>query len=383
MTIGKNLGTVNSEPEVAGSRTQQMLDALKGGATLSAGPDSPSVGLDSEPEQDVQEEMSLETNVETEDSEVESEVSLKTEKDDDEESESEVSLKDPKEESPARETKLDISEINITDDKGKRKVKVDFSDKEKLTKFVQLAYGARKWQKERDDLQKQLDEKVQLWDKFEGAWKQGYRGLINTLEGSNDAFDKFVEAEITRRQELEDMSPIERKALEVEERFKKQQFEADKLKSDYENKLKEITQKEQAAAQKELESRIHPAFERYRFSGKLGDSVAEHEFDTMLWERTLARLEGLPDDSKITQAIVDREFRSVSQMMSKHINAQAEKEVKKAMDKKKIVATQQVQAAAKRGVVKKQDKESVTASLRSGNIVDGLAEFFKSGGKFR
>jgi hypothetical protein len=372
-----SLGTLNG-PVASGSRTQQMLDALKNGATLSAGENSPSVGLDSVNEP-VQEELSVEaeTSVEEDNSSVQpDEASLSSSSED-------VSLGDSPVETPARESKADIAEIKITDDKGQRKVKVDFSDKDKLTKYVQLAYGARKWQKERDEVKKQLDEKVQMWDKFEAAWKQGYKGLINTLEGSGDAFDKLVTAEIERRQALEDMSPVERRNMEVEERIRQQQLESDKLKSTYEKKLEEISKKESEAETKELQSKINPSFERYRFAGKLGNEVAEHEFDTMLWERTLARLEKLPETTQITQAVIDKEFRAVASLMSGHLKGQAEKEVKKSIETKKTVAANKVQAAAKRGVTPKAGIDEVKESLRAGNMTEALTKFFKSGGKMR
>lgn len=370
MSDSNDLGLVNG-PEVTGSQTQAFIDALKGGANLSID------RLDSEPDLSTEEE----TEVEAAEVEVAEDTESPAESLEPEVEEEVLLSSDSEKEEPASPSVSDILEINITDDKGRRKVKVDFSDKDKLTKFVQLAYGARKWQKERDDLRGQLEEKTQMWDKFEEAWKGGYRGLINTLEGAEDAFDKVVEAEIARRQELEDMSPAQRQSMEVEDRIRKQQMESDKLKSQYEKKLQEIQAKEEAASQKELESRIHPAFDRYRFAGKLNDEVAEHEFDTMLWQRTLAKLESLPDTQDITQAVIDREFRNTAQMMRKHLAAQAEKTVKSVIEQKKQVAANKVQAAAKRNVVKSQTKDEIHESLRSGNIVDGLSKFFKSGGK--
>lgn len=375
-----DLGTLNG-PVVSGNRTQQMLDALKGGATISVGDDNPTVGL--EPVIDSAPVESAEVEVDSQEDSSDLSSSVEAAVKNSEPVDSELSLSNSSSSSPARESVADIAEIKITDDKGQRKVKVDFADKDKMTRFVQLAYGARKWQKERDEVKKQLDEKVQMWDKFESAWKQGYKGLINTLEGKEDAFDKLVSQEIERRQALEDMSPVERKAMEVEERIRQQQLESDRLKSTYEKKLEEISRKEQEASTKELQSKINPSFERYRFAGKLGSEVAEHEFDTMLWERTLARLEKLPDTVQITQAIIDKEFRTVSSLMSGHLKGQAEKEVKKSIETKKTVAANKVQAAAKRNVTPKAGVDEVRESLRAGNMTDALTKFFKSGGKVK
>jgi hypothetical protein len=377
-TDSNDLGTLNG-PGVGGSRTQQMLDALKNGATLSAGENAPSVGLDSVNEE-VQEEPLInesESVEEVEDSSVQpEEASLSSDSED-------VSLGNSTGKSPAKDLKVDIAEIKITDDKGQRKVKVDFSDKDKLTKYVQLAYGARKWQKERDEVKKQLDEKVQMWDKFEAAWKQGYKGLINTLEGSEGAFDKLVTAEIERRQALEDMSPVERRNMEIEEKIRQQELATEKKAKDLDKKLEEIKAKESEAETKELQSKLNPSFERYRFAGKLGNEVAEHEFDSMLWERTLARLEKLPDSVNITQAMIDKEFRTVASLMSGHLKGQADKEVKKSIETKKTVAANKVQAAAKRGVTPKTGIDEVRESLRAGNMTDALTKFFKSGGKMK
>lgn len=375
---GKDLGALNA-PEAAGSRTQSMIDALKSGASLSIGTEAPSVGLDSpieeslvEAEETSSEELELNSDTETVEEEVNEDLSNSAEED---------SLEADSTELGSVIVEEDIREVNVTDAKGKRKVKVDFSDKDKLTKYVQLAYGARKWQKERDDFKTQLAEKTELWNQFEEAWKGGYRSLVNQLEGSEDAFDKIIEEEIQRRQELEDMSPAERRAREVEERIRKQEFEAERLKSDYQKKLETIEAKEREAEQRELQNRFNPSFERYRFAGKLGDAVAEHRFDKALWTEVIDTLSEIPDNVEITQAMVDREFRKAAQEMKKFISVQAEKQVKKVIETKKKVAANKVQAAVKRNMVKKDSADDIRGSLKGGNFVEGLTNFFKAGGK--
>jgi len=384
-----------NQPEVSGSRTQDFIDALKSGANLTMGPsDEPAPSIT---EDNLTEEVSQQESADTlESTEIDAEFSKEEDEETDEATEAELSTQSDSEDSeltsPASEDQLassDIQELTVTGPNGRRKIKVDFSDKDKLKKHVQLAYGARKWQKERDDarsqltdIQKEFKELKTDWDKVEAAFQEGgVKGLVNLLEGTDDAFDKFLEQEVARKQEWEDMSPTQRQQVERERELELQAKQNQKLQSDYESKLQEIQQKQEQAEIRELSSKFHPSFERYRFSGKLGDAVAEHEFDELLWSRALSNLEEIPENIELTQALIDKEFRKISQTIRKHLNTQVETKVKTAIDKTKKRAASQAQAKVKKGMTKSSAAKEFEQNMKSGDLVSGLTSFFKAGGK--
>lgn len=395
-----NLGLTN-QPDVTSSRTQEMIEALKGGASLTAGRDSiapevPEVNSTPEP-QDSQPETDKYAfmNEDSEDESHEAAGSEGTEDETDEATEAELSASPDSDDSELTsaategQASADIEEITVTGPKGRRKIKVDFSDKDKIKKHVQLAYGARKWQKERDDAQAQLKElqtdyeaMKKDWDRMDELYKEGgLRALVNTIEGSDEAFEALIDAELKRKQEWEKMSPVEREMVEREKRLEAQAKQSERTREEYEKKLQEIQQRQEQAETRQLESQIHPSFDRYRFAGKLGDAVAEHEFDQLLWTRALGNLEKIPEDVEITQAVIDREFRKIANTINKHLNSQVQSKVKTAINKNKKAAASKAQAKVKQGMTGSSSVKEFRDNMKRGDIVGGLTSFFKAGGK--
>lgn len=374
-------------------RTEQMLDALRSGkTTLSVGDKEPTTFSDSQPESNNSEPESQEEEKQA--FNPSTVLDSLGEEDDAEESNSEISSEEPSKDSkPAakKASSKDIEEIMVSGPEGRRKVKVDFSDREAVKKQVQLAYGARKWQKERDDYKTQLEsvskEHSSLksdWDKVEKAYKQsGVKGLIDLIEGREGAWKETLKQINDEQARFEAMSPVERKAHDLEQRAKIEAAEHKKLRDEYEAKLNEIKTEKEKADLRSIESRITPSFDRYRFKGTLGDEIAETEFDEMLWNRALTQLDKVPEDVELTPAMVDKEFRRIATAMRKHLNTQVDSKVKAAVNKSKQDTAKKAQTVVKRSMKSSSEVEEFKQNMKSGNLVDGLASFFKAGGKFR
>lgn len=287
----------------------------------------------------------------------------------------------PKEQAEKAATNLeDIEEITFTDHKGRRSVKVDFSDRDKVKKLASLAYGSRKFQVERDqvkqELAKQVEDTAKLkadMDKFETVYaKQGLKGLITMLEGP-EGLDKFVKDYKSEQEKWEDMTPAERNA---ENRAREAQASAEKdraSKEDYEKRLAELDKRQTEADNKAFESKLHPAFDRYRFAGKLGDAIAEHRLDQAVWSQAMDALQPYEDKGvEITQAMIDKEFRKASQELSSIVNKQVDKKTKVAVQKAKTNAQSKAQATVSKGMKTSSSSEQFKKDIGSGNIRDAL-----------
>ena len=302
----------------------------------------------------------------------------------------EVSLEDSSIKEPASSSD-DIFELKVTGPKGPQTVKVDLTDKEKIKNYVRLAHGARKWQKERDDTRqtaKKLEEELtgfkKDWQQLEEAFKlDGVKGIVNLLEKSEGAYDKHLEQEFSKRKEWESLSPSQQELIRQKEELGRSRAEQEKLSKKYEDQLAQIQTEKQQVFEKQLESRIHPAFDRYRFSGKLGDPQSESEFDEMLWGKVMGKLDTLAESSDLTQAMIDREFRTASHQISKHLNKQVETAVSKTIESKKQAANSKVQTAVKKGVAGVSGMEAMRDKLKTGNLTDAISDFFKLGGKVK
>lgn len=244
--------------------------------------------------------------------------------------------------------------ITISDDKGRRKVTIDYSDRASIKKAFEMMHGARKWQAERDRLasaEKDLSEKYKkvstVMEALEAAYRDGGElGVIDVISGKPGASAEFVRRQVDRAKFLERASPEEKEQLAQKERLEHLEREHQRLRSEGEEREKRISVEREAAELQNMESRVHPSFEKYRFEGKLGSAEDEDMFDEMLWNTALKRLK--PYEEKgvaITKELVDQEFRTVASALRKRVGAAAEKKAAQVVDQKKREATENVQAS--------------------------------------
>lgn len=277
--------------------------------------------------------------------------------------------------------------IVVTDEKGKRKVEIDYSDRAAIRKAFELMHGARKWQAERDRaasdskaLREEHTKLKEVWDGFEGAFKEnGIEGIIDLAQGKPGAHKEWLQKQYERQKFLDTASPKEIAQLQQQERLA--QLEQKLAKSEEEGKKREerVTQEREQAELRAVESTVHPVFEKYRFADKLGDADDEAMFDDMLWNSTMKRLKPYEDDGHpITRELVDREFRAVSTSLRKRIGSQAEKKAAQVVEQKKQEATENAQASTMSAYKKGGVSQEASDLIRKGD----LGSLFKNWGKY-
>jgi len=284
---------------------------------------------------------------------------------------------DSKQNESKDETSSGLESITVTDDKGKRKIQIDWNNKDKLKQYVQMAHGARKWQKERDDAiktTKELQEKYSSlssnWDSLEQAYQaKGIEGLVNLLEGSDTAFSEWEKTRIDRYNFLQKATPAQRDLFEAQEKEAARSSELERLRKEHEEYKNSIAAEKEAAELASLEGTIHPVFDRYRFADKLGDADTEAMFDEMLWNNTLRRLESYEEKGvPLTASLVEREFKEVATKVRQRINSQAEKKAAKTVEKKKREATENAQVAVSAGYRPSSLKDEALNLAKSGDL---------------
>lgn len=287
----------------------------------------------------------------------------------------------------SQETEIsqDYEEITVRGPDGrKQKLKIDYSDREAIKKFAAKAAGMRKFQAERDEARKKLKEiesqytdTSEVFGKLEKAWEaEGVKGVVSLLGQSPEAWQKAVDEELANREYLKSLSPEERYKHDLEIERQAAAQEKTELEKRYESLLEQNKQAEESAQLRSLESKLHPAFDRYRFSGKLGDAVAEQHFDQAVWDQVTKRLGEYPDDIELTKSVIDREFRTVANNFRKLIKGQSEKKVNNIIAKKKNEAAQRVQTVAKKGVRKSSATQDFVDKMRSGDIQGSFLDVF-------
>ena len=277
-------------------------------------------------------------------------------------------------------------EVTVSDDKGRRKVKVDPNDTEKLKKFVSMAYGARKWQAERDQAKKsaaefksQLSEVQSDWEKLEKAYSSGgLEGLVELLDGP-EALKKYRESVISKYEERRNATPQELRAIEAAEQAESRQRELDQLRKEQEEFRRSVEQERELAQEHEIKSRINPVFEKYRFSGTLGSDTDEHMFDSMLWDTALKNLEPYEEEGlELSPALVEREFKRVATAIRKRIGAQAKKQVSRAVKSKKENTEANVQSQVMRRMSGGDTAQSAADYIGKGDLKGLFRNFGKN-----
>lgn len=281
--------------------------------------------------------------------------------------------------------------VTVTDDKGKRKVEIDFNNRDQVKKYVQMAHGARKWQAERDqaltrskEAEGQLSSLKSNWDTLEKAYQEGgVEGLVDLLEGKQGAFNEWEKSRMERNAFLQKANPTERELFEMKEREAVRNREADRLRKESEEFKTKIQQERETAELRSLEGTVHPVFDRYRFADKLGDADTEAMFDEMLWSAALKRLEPYEEQKvPLTADLVEKEFKTVATALRKRINVQAEKKAAKVVEQKKQEATENVQAAVSSGYRNSSVQKEASDMLRNGNLTGLLKQWNKYGSVF-
>lgn len=282
--------------------------------------------------------------------------------------------------------------VTVTEANGqKRKIEIDYADREAIKKAHLLASGARKWQADRDQAiqrMKQTESEVseirQNWSDLEKAYTEGgISGLVDRLEG-NGAWNGILQKALQKSEFLKNASPEEVEQFNIREELDRTKRDNDKIRKDNEKFKQQVTEEREQAETKELQSRIHPAFSKHRFEGKLGSAEDEHMFDEMLWNTAMKRLQPYEEQGlDLSPELVEKEFSAVSRAIRKRISAQAEKKAERVVQQKKQEATENVQAKVMSGYKQGGKSKEARDLIESGNLTGLLKGWGKYGSLFQ
>lgn len=279
--------------------------------------------------------------------------------------------------------------IVVTGDDGiKRRVEIDYSDRASIKKAFEMMHGARKWQAEKDraiQSQKSIAEKYEkdrrVLDALEQAYeKDGELGVLDLLAGRQGASQEFIQRHIDRARFLENASPQEKAALEQKERLERLERELGRTREEKAAWEKKMAEEREASQLAELQSRINPVFEKYRFDGKLGDEADEALFDETLWNTAMARLKPYEEQGvEITRELVEQSFRETAGRLRKRLGVTADKKAAAVVNKKKQEATEAAQAATTTAYARGGARSEAESLISKGDF----RSLFSNFGKYR
>lgn len=268
-----------------------------------------------------------------------------------------------------------VKEIQVKGKDGKRKkIKVDFSDHERMTKYVQKAANAVRLQSERDALQAENSKLKEAQDSLETLQsivdERGFEGLIDHLNSENGGFESWMKQKMDRQERRMHATEDEIKYLDEQEKREALQRRLDLIERQQQEREERIRESENQADLSRRQSEITPIFYKYTFDGKLGDSVAEQKHNNLMFKAVTETLDSLEEQGvKITPAIMEREFKSYVVPLLKGVNRKVRSNTNSRIQKKKTEATANAQQRVRKGYT---STESVEEALNHGNWAQRL-----------
>lgn len=292
-------------------------------------------------------------------------------------------------EASASPKNADVEDVSVTDERGKRSVRVDFSDRDAIRQAVRQAAGMRKYQSERDaarrelaslkegqpDLQKDAED----FRKLSKAWdEKGLDGLLGVLSGGKQTIESLVEERIKHREWASKASPAELDAFNAREAAKTAEAAAEKARREFEGYKTDLEKKQTEADRSVVEAYTKRGFAEHRFAGKLGDASLEHQLDELLWAGTREALMQLPDDAEFTAEAVGAEFARRAAVLKRAVKQETDKQVRGVMKQKKIEAKEKVQTQVREAASKPTSREAAfREGMRKGDMVSAVANFLR------
>lgn len=376
---------------------KELLDGIMSGKTADdmlgshddyVDPNASVAGVESDPNvisaYEDEEENPYEANAE----EALKELNTETGSEEDKSDENQLSLskqdtEDSLPEADGPEATSSIETVTVTDDKGRRQIEVDLTNKDQILDYVKKAHGMRKFQAERDNLAKQLEsfgdtevakEKLDLFEKLDSAYQNdGVEGMVKQLTGNEADFKSFKEQIIEEYKVRQSASPNELARMDAIKEKEQVQRELSRIKQrQQEVDQKMMSDKEQAELNV-LQTKVDNAFNKYRFDGKLNDPSQESILDETLFSAVTARFEKLRNDNvDLTDEVIENTIRDVAMPIRKYMNSNAKVQLKKSIQKQKESATANVQASVKSKMSTSNVAEGVENAVKGNRTTEAL-----------
>jgi hypothetical protein len=251
-----------------------------------------------------------------------------------------------------------IGEVVVKGKDGKRRnIKVDYSNKDQINKYVQKAANAVRLQSERDALQAQISKQADTVSAMDNLQEivdtGGFEGLIDHLNAENGGFEAWMSQKINRHEQRLNASEVELAKLDAQERADALQRRLDRIEQQQLDQSERVSAETARAEQDRLASEINPIFFKHTFDGKLGDSVAEQRQNKVMFREVSETLDQLAEEGvKISPAVIEREFRNYTRPFLKSVNKKVRQNTKKVIDNKKAEATTHAQQQVRKGADK-------------------------------
>jgi hypothetical protein len=283
----------------------------------------------------------------------------------------------------------DFEYVFVTDDTGRKKLKVDYKDREGIKKAHQLAAGFQKIKTEREKLllqsretAKEVEDLKNLRDTLNSTWaEEGIAGIYNKMRAANPelpSWEDTILQEALQVQRYRNASPEERKSLEDSKELVKLKRAQEEWVRQQESMKKESEQAKEAAEVERFMATITPHFEKHRFT-EIADSAKAERMDARLWREAKEEFKRLEDAGKpVTPAVAAKIFKDIADDIRSLISSSVADKTAQEMERKKKVAQTKVAGATEKGAASASKEDEFSADVAK---IGGVAAFLKMIGR--
>lgn len=262
--------------------------------------------------------------------------------------ESESELEATTETDESEETQTPTEDVEWIKADGK-KIKVDYSDRDRTKKAHELAAGFRAKTVEVDNLKKEFAEYKESRSKKDevldilNQHKDDPAELVRLFTGGKVDLEQWRQAKNAEEEAIATMSEGEFAAYQRQIHDQQKDAEIEKLRSEIEGIKQAGIESTSAIEQKRKDDLIGSTFTRYRFAGKMEDATNAQTMDEMMWH---AFNKAMKDNHvEWTPEAAELEMKMIHGRVSRAFGRQAEKKVEQIVRKKQQVAKQEIAKA--------------------------------------
>jgi len=265
---------------------------------------------------------------------------------------------DPLAEDNAPEAKAEDSEyIFVSDDTGRKKLKVDYSDREGIKTAYKLAAGYTKMKSARDRMLVEGRETGKEMENLRGFQKtlnetytqDGIAGIYNKVRTEDmPSWEDLIVQEAVRIQQYKAASPEAQRAMDDSKELQKLKVAQQEWVKQQESLKTQAEEAREAAELEKFEAMIVPGFEKHRFT-EIADAGKAERMDARLWREAKEEFKRLEDAGEVvTQAVAVKVFKDIADDIRSLIQGQATQQATDVVEKKKKAAQTKVAGATER-----------------------------------
>lgn len=259
-----------------------------------------------------------------------------------------------------------------------KKIKVDYSDRDRTKKAHELAAGFRAKTVEVDNLRKEFDEykesrskKDQVLDLL-NEHKDDPAELVRLFTGGKTDIEEWRKAKNAEEEAIATMSEDEFAAYQRQIHDQQKDAEIEALKAQIEG-IEESGQKSvQELETKRRNDLIGSTFNRFRFAGKIDDPTNAQTMDEMMWHAFNKAMTDNHEDW--TSEAAELEMKLIHGRVSRAFGKQAEKKVEQIVKKKQQVAKQQIAEAVT--PAKSRTRGDLSADIKEKGIFGAFSSLY-------